>query len=122
MKTTAEKFQRDVEKVIAAYLDDATKDLDDLTKEIGKKGAKAVRSSSASEFGAGRYSKGWTSTLEKTRLGATAIIYNKTPGLPHLLENGHATRNGGRVKGREHIAPVEEQIVEEFTKAVTDAF
>ena len=92
----------------------------DLSKQFTKKGAQAVRSASAESYGAGRYSKGWTSTFEEDRLSAKGVIYNKTPGLPHLLEHGHAKRGGGRVPGRSHIAPVEEKLTEDFLKAVKD--
>lgn len=120
-KTPVEKFQQAVAQVLSDYAQDASKTLDDLTKAIGKKGAQAVKNASAGAYGGGRYSKGWTSTIEQTRLSTTAVIHNKTPGLPHLLEHGHAKRNGGRVAGREHIAPVEEEIVKEFEKAVEQA-
>lgn len=121
MKTVAEKLRQDIDKILADYAEDVTKNVDDLAGEFAKKGAKAVRASSAQAYGAGRYSKGWTSTVEKTRVGTTAIIYNRTPGLPHLLEKGHAKRNGGRVEGKAHIAPVEKDLVDEYTKAVTEA-
>ena len=119
-KTPIDKLQQAIEKVLEDYANDTTKTVKDLAKDFGKKGAQAVKQASASAYGSGRYSKGWTSTLEETRVGATAIIYNKTPGLPHLLEKGHAKRGGGRVQGRVHIAPVEEKLIEQFTKAVTN--
>lgn len=118
MKSPIEKLAANVQKVLQAYVNDVNADLDDLTKAIGKKGAQAVKQASAGAFGGGAYSRSWTSTLETSRFGSTAVIHSKKPGMPHLLEKGHAKRNGGRVSGREHIAPVEEALVEEFEKAV----
>ena len=34
--------------------------------------------------------------------------------LPHLLEDGHATRNGGRTKAQPHIRPIEEKYSKKF--------
>lgn len=118
MKTPVEKLAANIQKVLQAYVQDVNADIDDLTKAIGKKGAQAVKQASAGAFGGGAYSRSWTSTLETSRFGSTAVIHSKKPGMPHLLENGHAKRNGGRVSGRTHIAPVEEKLVEEFEKAV----
>ena len=51
------------------------------------------------------------------------MIYVKEPDyrLTHLLEKGHKSRNGGMVKARKHIAPVEQWVQEEFEKRVREA-
>lgn len=120
-KVPVDRLADAVQKVLRDYAQDVDKDVNDLTRAIGKKGAQAVKQASAGAFGGGAYSKSWTSTLETSRFGSTAVIHSKKPGLPHLLENGHAKRNGGRVSGRSHIAPVKEKLVEEFQKAVEQA-
>ena len=120
-KTPIDKLSAEVERILTEYAEDTTKTVDDLAVEMAKKGAKALKGESAGAYGGGKYSRGWKVTVEESRLGTTAVIHNTTPGLPHLLEHGHAKRNGGRVAGRVHIAPVEEKIVEEFKKAVSKA-
>jgi hypothetical protein len=59
-----------------------------------------------------KYKKGWA--RKKTKKGY--IIHNKTNyQLTHLLEHGHARRNGGReVPAQVHIRPAEEKAIDDF--------
>lgn len=117
--TPIDRLQAEVSAILEEYGDEVAENLDEITKEVGKKGAKALRSSSKGSFGgSGKYARGWTYEVEEGRLGTTVTLYNRTPGLPHLLENGHAKRGGGRVPGRSHIAPVEAELIESFEKEV----
>ena len=118
-KSPIERLQADVSAILEEYGEEVAEHLDEVTKDIGKKGAKALRSSSSGSFGgSGKYARGWTYEVEEGRLGTTVTIYNRTPGLPHLLENGHAKRGGGRVPGRSHIAPVEAELIDAYEKEV----
>jgi len=125
-----DNFGKEVEKILSSYGDEVSENLDEITKKIGQKGARLLRNESANTFpvpgsrrkSTGKYEKGWTFRAEKSRLYSTVTIYNKTPGLPHLLEHGHAIKNGGRssgeVKGYTHIEPVEEKIITEYEREV----
>lgn len=118
-KSPIERLQADVSAILEEYGEEVAEHLDEVTKDIGKKGAKALRSSSSGSFGgSGKYARGWTYEVEESRLGTTVTLYNRTPGLPHLLENGHAKRGGGRVAGRSHIAPVEAELIDAYEKEV----
>ena len=119
-KTPIDKLDVAIQKVLSEYGEETNKNVTELAKKFAQKGAKAVKDSAKAKFGgSGKYANGWTYTVETGRLSAQGAIYNKAaPGLPHLLEYGHAKRGGGRVPGKAHIAPVEEKLVEEFRKAV----
>ncbi len=112
-----------VSKILSEYGDEVKDNIDEATKRIAKAGVKAVRANSRATFnGTGKYASGWTSKIETGRLDTKGIIYNgKVPGLPHLLENDHALRNGGRYSGRPHIEPVEKEMIEQFIRAVEKA-
>lgn len=113
----------EIGKILTEYGEDVTDRIKDVTKDISKKGAQAVKSNAKADFGGtGKYASGWTSQIETNQYSAQGVIYNKAlPGLPHLLENGHAKRGGGRVAGRVHIKPVEDEIVKTFEEAVKKA-
>lgn len=123
-KVTLDTFSTELKKILDEYADEVTENVQEITKKVARKGAQAVKSESLNAFKdvhlkKGRYGTGWTSTVETGRLSAQGIIYNKKyPGLPHLLEHGHAMRGGGRVPGKAHIAPVEKKIVEMYEKEI----
>lgn len=111
----------EVEKILKDYGDDVTQNVRQITREIAKKGAAKVRSNARGKLKqhTGKYARGWTYKVEDRRYAPTATIYDKVYQFPHLLEHGHARRGGGRkVPGVEHIKPVEEELIREFTEAV----
>lgn len=124
-KITAANLDSAIKDILEEYSGTLVDDLDEVTVKVAKAGAQALKSSSNEMFKdihmkKGRYGSGWAVQTEKTRLSATGIIYNrKYPGLPHLLEHGHALRGGGRWKpSKEHIKPIEDEIIESFEKEV----
>lgn len=105
----------EIENILKDYGEEIDKCLSDAVKEVTKAGAKAIKQEAQSKFGGtGEYAKGWTTKITDKRSGSEGVIYNKKPGLPHLLEKGHAKRGGGRIAGRPHIKPVEDKIIKDF--------
>lgn len=116
-KSTVDTLAVDVEKILEEYQGDVELLNKEAIKAIAQKGKQALQNSSRSTFGGtGAYAAGWAVKVEdQNRAFAKATLYNaKLPSLPHLLENGHAKRSGGRVSGRAHIKPVEEELIKAF--------
>ena len=122
-KIPIDRLSAEINKILTEYGEQVQQDVDEAAQRVTRAGVKAVKGNSKSSFGGtGKYAAGWTSKFEKGRLSSQGTIYNGTvPGLPHLLEHGHANRNGGRTPGRPHIAPVEQQIIKDFEEAVKKA-
>ena len=58
----------------------------------------------------GKYAKSWRTkkTRESSRVLEVTVYSPSRYMLAHLLEHGHAKRNGGRNRAFPHIAPAEE--------------
>lgn len=68
-----------------------------------------------------KYNKSWKVMQTKTdkRYHKKATIHNETDyQLTHLLEKGHALRNGGRSTAFPHIRPVAEKYEDELVKNI----
>lgn len=128
-KTPVDKLNSAISDILTKYAGEVRESVNEITKEVGKKGAQAVRQQAQQTFPVenrkitGDYAKGWKVQITESRTGTSAVIYNEHPGLPHLLEYGHVTRNGTgrtfpRTPAHEHIAPVAEEIAQTFEKEV----
>ena len=104
-----------ISQIVKEYSKDMSAGADECVRKVAKRSAEALRTSSSNVINAS-YAKGWTYEVEAKRLNTVATIYHKTPGLPHLLEHGHAMPRGGRTAPRVHIAPVAEAIDRDYQK------
>lgn len=101
----------------------------DLAETEMKKAVKKTATSVKKEISAnapkktGAYAKSWTAKKTKENshsLEMTVHSKNKYQ-LAHLLEKGHAKRGGGRVAGKPHISPAEENGVQMLENLIREA-
>jgi len=120
-KISIDKLAAEIAKGLAEYSQDVVEKVNISSEKIGKEAVKQLRQTSPKKTG--KYAKSWTMTTEK-EFGQphTRIIHAKAPHyrLTHLLEHGHAKVGGGRVEGRPHIRPAEEEVIREFTREVEE--
>lgn len=119
-RVQVDRLSAEVSKILAEYGDNVRGNVSVIVRDMTKKGAKVLQAESKSTFkGTGKYARGWSSVFEDGRVSQQGTIYNAlVPGLPHLLEYGHANRWGGRTPGKVHIAKVEKELVKQFEEKV----
>ena len=111
----------DLSGAVSQILEEYGEAADKLVQQAAPKVAKSARAAlaSASPSRTGRYAGGWNVHTETRAHGIKVTVHNKTkPGLTHLLENGHANRDGGRTAARPHIEAVNDQAQQEFLELI----
>lgn len=96
------------------YADVSAEGMKKAVRKAGNTVKKEIGTNAPKDTGA--YAKSWAvkNTKENSH-SLEVIVYSKNRyQLAHLLEHGHAKRNGGRVAGKSHIAPAEETGIRQF--------
>lgn len=122
-KVDASGLRAVVNEYFLQFGNEAYRAIEDSCAEVAKDIAKELRKGGSYQTHktGQKFNKGWTTEVQTGRLAsakvrmAQTIVYNKNiPGLAHLLEFGHAKRNGGRTRAFNFIAPVVDTVESRF--------
>lgn len=102
----------EIAKQLATYTKEVEEEVQKAVDDVTKAAVTELKATSPKD--SGDYAKGWA----RKKVDGGYVIHNKKYQLTHLLEHGHAKAGGGRVPGRAHIRPVEEQAIADFTERV----
>lgn len=115
--TRIKGINNEIAKILSEYSDEIEVGLSLAKDTVAKKTAQNLKVTSP-KGATGTYAKGWA----VSDIRGKKVVHNKTDyQLTHLLEYGHAKRNGGRVAAHPHIRPAEEQAINDFNEAVRKA-
>lgn len=106
---------------LTEYANLASEKMKSAVKKAGNTVKKDIQANAPERTG--KYAKSWrTKTMKETSQSLEITIYSPSKYmLAHLLEHGHAKRNGGRTRAIPHIAPAEEHGEEELLQDIEKA-
>ena len=120
MSTTITIDQMDdaIMEELEKYADLASDDLKEAVKETAASVKKDIQANAPVDTG--KYKKSWAvKNVHEDSESIDLVVYSKNRyQIAHLLEHGHAKRNGGRVAAQPHIAAAEERGNETLVRTI----
>lgn len=106
---------------LTEYAELATDDMKEAVRNASTTVRKQIKENAPEDTG--KYAKSWTAKkVRETSQTLTMVVHSKNRyQLAHLLEFGHAKRNGGRVNGKAHIAPAEQLGIKQLQQEIERA-
>ena len=100
------------------YADVSTEGMKKAVRKAGDTVKKEISANAPKDTGA--YGKSWSvKNTKETSKSLEVTVYSRNRyQLAHLLEFGHAKRGGGRVAGKSHIAPAEENGIRQLESEI----
>lgn len=119
-KIPLNELEVEIVKELKAYSDEVAEGIKKAVNDVAKETVRTLKTTSPRSPRGGKYARGWTFKVEfESPEDIRVRISNRTkPQLTHLLENGHAKVNGGRVDGKPHIRPAEQAAADKLVGAV----
>lgn len=112
-----------IERELTLYSHEVTDRLKEETKTSMKKLVKRTKETAPVGKRSHHYKDNIRSkTLNENTRGISMLWYvgGSDYRLSHLLNNGHATKDGGRVQGTHFISNAEKEITEEFERRIKE--
>lgn len=111
-KINIDQLSMEIADIFNSYKDLTFQQVESAVKNTARRLAKSINSRAGAAFSEKKYRKSWKYKRDDKLAGRwkySMVVYSTMYRIAHLLEKGHAKRNGGRVAGREHIAPSVEE-------------
>lgn len=108
-KVNIEQIAKEVAKGLMQYSQDIADGMKEAVDEVAGETVEIIKK--GAPVRTGKYRKGWTKkkAYESSRSKRNIVHNKKRYRLTHLLEHGHASKYGGRVRAIPHIAMAEEE-------------
>ena len=113
-------LQRTVMEYLNEYGEEVIEANETAIRDVAKETTQELKKS-GSFGGTGKYRRGITSEIKKSRIGVEAVVgAGRNAGLTHLLEFGHAKQNGGRTTAFNFVKPVNDRVEEKYMEKMED--